>query len=105
MARPLLLIILVVLAAVLVLGNPDRDDFARFYADRATAEVARELGLEGPIGDAIGGATQAFLENALRERVDRRDWLVASVYTVPAAGTDPVWLGIAGFFVPIDRGG
>jgi hypothetical protein len=100
-----LLVVLLVLTAGLAMTNPDRDDFARFYADRASAEVARELGLQGPIGDAIGGAAQGLLETALRDRVHRRDWLVASVYTVPAAGTDPVWLGVAGIFLPIDRGG
>lgn len=104
MLRTVLLAVLLAAIAILAVTNPDRDDFARFYADRASAEVARELGLSGPIGDAIGGAAQGFLESALRERVHRRDWLLASVYTVPAAGTDPVWLGLAGTFLPLDRG-
>lgn len=104
MVRNAIFVAIAVILGVLVLTNPDRDDFARFYADRASVEVARDLGLEGPIGDAIGGATQAFLETALRDRVDRQDYLIASVYTVPAGGVDPVWLGLAGSFVPLQRG-
>lgn len=105
MARTVLLVAVAVVTGLLIVANPEREDFARFYADRTSVEVARELGLSGPIGDAIGGATQSLLETALRERVHRRDWLVASVYTVPAGGVDPVWLGIAGMFLPIERGG
>jgi len=105
MLRTVLLVAVAVVTGLLVVSNPDRDDFARFYADRASVEVARELGLSGPIGDAIGSATQTLLEAALRERVDRSDWIVASLYTVPAGGVDPVWLGIAGMFFPIERGG
>lgn len=87
--------------AVLVLTNPSRDDFARFYADRASAEVARELGVSGTLGDVLGGAAQSLLEAALRDRVDRRSWLLASTFTVPTAEEDPVYLGIAGTFVPL----
>lgn len=104
MVRTVVLTVVAVLVGLLILTNPKVDDFARFYADRASVEVTRELGLSGPIGDAVGGATQAVLENALGERVHRRDWLVASVYTVPAGGVDPVWLGVAGTFVPLERG-
>jgi hypothetical protein len=101
MTRTLLLAALLAAVAVLVLTNPSRDDFARFYADRASAEVARELGVSGALGDVLGGAAQSLLETALRESVDRRSWLLASTFTVPTAEEDPVYLGIAGTFVPM----
>ncbi len=90
--------------AVLVVTNPGRDDFARFYADRASAQVARELGVSGPLGDVLGGAAQSLLEAALRERVAHRDFLLAGTFTVPTAAEDPVYLGIAGTFVRLSEG-
>ena len=74
MTRTLTFAVLLAALAVLVLTNPSRDDFARFYADRASAEVARELGVSGTLGDVIGGAAQSLLETALRDSVDRRSW-------------------------------
>ena len=70
MARTVFLAALLAAIAILAVTNPDRDDFARFYADRASAEVTRELGLSGPIGDAIGGAAQVLARSVKRvERV------------------------------------
>lgn len=92
--------VLVVLAA-LAATNPDRDDFARSYADRASAAVLADLEAEGPLADLLGGAAQTLLESALSDVVHRRELLVASVYTVPTGGRDPVYLGVAGTFVPL----
>ena len=93
-------IVLVVLGA-LAATNPSRDDFARYYADRASAAVVDDLAAEGPWADLLGGAAQSLLESALRDVVHRRELLVASVYTVPTGGRDPVYLGVAGMFVPL----
>lgn len=101
MVRTVALAALLAALAAAVLSNPSRDDFARFYADRASAEVAREVGVSGPLGDLVGGAAQALLEPALRDAVTRREYLVASTYTVPAAEEDPVYLGAFGTFVPL----
>lgn len=101
MMRTLALAVLLAAVAVLVLTNPSRDDFARYYADRASAEVARELGVSGTLGDVLGGAAQTLLETALRETVERQSYLLASTFTVPTAEEDPSYLGIAGTFVPL----
>lgn len=103
MGRTFAVATLLAAVAVLIVTNPDRDDFARFYADRASAEVARELGVEGPLGDVLGGAAQALLEGALRDQVARRNLLLASTYSVPTADEDPVFLGIAGTFVRLSE--
>ena len=92
--------VLVVLGA-LAATNPTRDDFARYYADRASAAVVEDLEAEGPWADLLGGAAQSLLQSALSDVVHRRELLVASVYTVPTGGRDPVYLGVAGMFVPL----
>lgn len=103
MTRALSFAAALAIVALLALTNPDRDDFARFYADRASAGVARELGVSGPLGDVLGGAAQSLLEAAVRDVVDRRDFLLASTYTVPTAEEDPLYLGVAGTFVPLSE--
>ena len=93
------------LVAVLALTNPDKGDFALAYADRLNAELAEGIGLEGPVGEAIGSVTQRALAAAIEEQTIRRDYLVASVFILPAAGEDLRVLGALQRFVRLDGGG
>lgn len=104
MRSTIIAILSILLAAVLVLTNPDEQDFARAYADRLNAELADEIGLRGPVGDIIGGVTQRALESALAEEVRRTDYLVASVFRLPAAREDLRVLGFLGQFVTLSDG-
>jgi hypothetical protein len=88
---------------VLYLSNPDTEAFAAHYADRINAEVARELGFSGPVGQLLGGVSQTFIQDALERQTRRADYLIASVFTVPTAGEDLRALGIAGRFISLKR--
>ena len=101
MSRLVALIVLVLLLAGLVFTNPNVDAFAETVADRAGQELSSELNLEGPLGAAIGGAGRSVIEATVRESAVRRNYLVASTFTLPAAGEDPVYLGILGTFVRV----
>lgn len=105
MRNTIVAVLVILLAAMLVTTNPDREQFARAYADDLNAEVARELGLRGPLGELIGGVTQAALEQAIEQEAQRTNYVVASVYTLPAAGEDVRVLGILGQFFPLSGGG
>jgi methylaspartate ammonia-lyase len=105
MQRTVIAVLIALLAAVLVLTNPDREAFAMAYADRLNEEVADQLGLQGPLGELLGGVTQSALEAAIAQQARRTDYLVASVYTLPAAGEDLRVLGVLGQFVRLGGGG
>ena len=82
MLRIALLITLAALAAVLVLGNPDREDFARFYADRTTADVAQELGKDGLVlMNSLANRSEVVLGQLGDHRGDQR----------PPPGPPPGW--------------
>ncbi|MEX2501024.1 MAG: hypothetical protein WD336_01500 [Trueperaceae bacterium] len=101
MIRTVALLVLAAVLLALAFTNPDRDAFASAFAERAGTEIAAELELTGPLGAALSGAGRAVVEAALRDQVVRRDYLVASTYTLPAGGEDPVYLGIAGTFLQL----
>ncbi len=101
MGRFIALTVLALLLAGLAVTNPNVDAFAERFAERAQQELSTELGLEGPLGAAIGGASRSVVEAAIRETAVRRNYGVASTFTLPAAGEDPVYLGIAGTFVQV----
>ena len=105
MRNTILGVLVVLLAALLVFTNPDPEHFARAYADELNAEVAQELGLDGPLGELLGGVTQAALERAIEREAQRTNYVVASVYTLPAAGEDVRVLGVLGQFVQLSGGG
>lgn len=100
-----LLLLAVALVAALALTNPSEDRFAAVYADRANAELVRELGLSGVVGELLGGFAHGAIETALAERVERRDLGVASLFTLPRPGEDVRALGVLGRIVPLSGGG
>jgi hypothetical protein len=97
------LLLAAALAAVLYLTNPDSDAFARRFAEEVNAEIARELGVEGQLGILLSGATRGLVEEAVRQRTRRDDYLLASIFTLPLPGEDVRALGIAGQFIFFNR--
>ncbi len=90
----------------LYLTNPTTDDFARQYADKANDELAKDLGVEGVggvVGDFIGGISQSVIEEALKSQVNHKNYLLASVFTVPTSGQDVRVLGIAGQYISLNQ--
>ena len=112
----ILLLGLLLVAGVLYVLNPGPEKFREFLtvelAEQAEAR-AREAG-EGVAGGA-GGAAAGFIAERLGRRAgdlasdafEREDYHVASVYTADLNGRSPggAWkfLGIAGWFFPIER--
>ncbi len=90
------LAVLVVVA--LAMSNPDKKAFAAAYADQLNNQV---VSASDPIGRLLGGLTQNAIEAALESQARRKNYLVASVYTVPMAGPDLRVLGILGRFVTL----
>jgi hypothetical protein len=102
--RGLLIGVSIALVIVLLyLSNPDTEAFAARYADDLNAEVARELGITGQVGQLLGGVSQALIQDALERQTRRADYLIASVFTVPTGGEDLRVLGIAGRFISLNR--
>ena len=111
-----LLVGLIVVSAVLFVLNPGPEKFKEFLelelAQQAEAR-ARAAGEE--VGGEVGGAVSGFLADRLGRRAgsiaseafEREDYKLASVYTADLNGRRPggAWkfLGIAGWFVPLER--
>ena len=107
---------LLIVAGVLYVLNPGEEKFRDFLrvelAEQAEAR-AREAGEQ--IGGSLGGAAGGFLAERLGRRAgdvasdlfERENYYVASVYTADLNGRQPggAWkfLGIAGWFIPIER--
>ncbi len=100
-SKPIIFLLTGLLLAALALTNPDEEAFARSYADRLNAELAAELGLQGALGELLGGVTQRALEAALVDQVERRNYVVASIFTLRTASEDLQALGLLGRFVTL----
>ncbi len=96
------LVLFLALVGVLTLSNPTTEDFSQRYADEINRDVAAELGLSGSLGNLLGNATQALIEEALVQETRRNNYVVASVFSVPLSGEDLRVLGIAGQFIPLN---
>lgn len=99
------LLLLVLVAALLAISNPDRDDFAEFAREITAEQIAGQTGALGGVlgrigGDLVGAQAARF--------VDRDNYVVASVYTLDLDGArsqeqDWRFLGVAGQFVELSR--
>ncbi len=103
--RVLALALFIALVGVLTLSNPTTEAFAQRYADEINRDVAQELGLSGSLGNLLGNATQALIEEALAQETRRNNYAVASVFNVPLSGEDLRVLGVAGQFIPLNQPG
>lgn len=101
------LVTLVLIAVLLAITNPPPDSFQRFVEGRAAEMVASEAG-GGKFGQIVGGLTGDAAARTLMRVTDRKNYYVASVYTIDLdgiAGTENEWkfLGIATQFVELQR--
>ena len=112
----ILLLGLILVAGVLYLLNPGPETFKEFLEVEVASQAearAREAGEQ--VGGEVGGAAAGFLADRLGRKAgsiasdafEREDYKVASVYTADLNGRQPggAWkfLGIAGWFVPLER--
>ncbi len=103
--RTLLLLLLV--AVLLAVFNPGREDFQAFVRDQAGEMIRGQVG-GGGLGDALSGLGGSLAASNLN-RVTRRDnYYVFSLYTIDLdgpAGEANEWrfLGIATQFIELHR--
>ena len=107
---------LILVAGVLYVLNPGPEKFKEFL-EMELAEQAQERARAAgeSVGGEMGGAVTGFLAERLGRKAGslasdafgREDYKVASVYTADLNGRRPggAWkfLGIAGWFVPLER--
>lgn len=87
------LLILAVLAGALYVLNPTKDDFVRYYQNRAeTSSKAKTGSVLSGVARLAGGASASLFT--------RQDRLFFSVYSLgPASKPTNQFLGIAKFFI------
>lgn len=104
----LLVCVGLVLLAIL---NPQMKDFEEFAAEHLRAQITphleKRLGTESALGRALAGAGVDLASQYLDRFATRKNYVVASVYTVDLDGPDAnemEWrfLGIGGRFVPLE---
>lgn len=111
-----LLVGLIAVSALLFVLNPGPEKFEEFLQEelaKQAEERARAAGEQ--VGGELGGAVTGFLADRLGRRAgaiasdafDREDYKLASVYTADFNGRQPggayKFLGIAGWFVPLEK--
>ena len=107
---------LLVVAGILYVLNPGEEKFKEFLQMEIAEQAEARARAEGErIGGEFGGAAAGFLAERLGRRAgeiasdtfERENYHLASVYTADLNGRRPggAWkfLGIAGWFVPIER--
>ena len=112
----ILLLGLLLVAGILYLLNPGPEKFKEFLETEVAAQAeARARAAGESVAGQMGGATAGFLADRLGRKAGsiasdafgREDYKVASVYTADLNGRRPggAWkfLGIAGWFVPLER--
>ncbi len=111
-----LLLGLILLAGILYVLNPGPDKFKEFLREELAEQAAERAREAGEVaGGELGGNVAGFIADRLGRRAGdlasdafgREDYYVASVYTADLNGRRPggAWkfLGIAGWFVPLEQ--
>lgn len=96
------LVTLVLGGALLALTNPDRAEFADFVEEQARTRIADETaesGFEAALGELGGRAAGALV----RQYGTRTDYLVASTYRLELGDARWRYLGVGGWFVPLEE--
>ncbi|MBE2185212.1 MAG: DUF4359 domain-containing protein [Rhodothermales bacterium] len=101
---------LILVLVLLAIFNPTPDAFEQMVEKRASEMVAGEAGEVGggKFGALLGNVTGAAAANTLMRVTERKNYYVASVYTIDLdgiAGTANEWkfLGIATQFIELQR--
>jgi len=107
---------LIVVAGILFVLNPGPEKFKEYLQTELAAQAearARQAGER--VGGEVGGAAAGFLAERLGRRAGgaasdffgRENYYVASIYTADLNGRQPggawTFLGIAGWFIPLEK--
>lgn len=84
-------VIVLLLAILLAVTNPNVDDFAEYMSQEISGQVdgAADTPLDGALAAFAGAMSKEFAKAATRS-----NYIVASRYTMEFNGTKLVWLGI-----------
>ena len=102
-----ILLLLILVAVLLAIFNPDMNEFKTFVRDRAELLLQRETG-ESALGRALSGAGAGLVGEYVDRVTERTNYFVFSTYTIDLDGPDEdgeewKFLGIAGQFLELKR--
>ncbi|HYE95898.1 MAG TPA: DUF4359 domain-containing protein [Rubricoccaceae bacterium] len=104
------LFFLLIVLGTLALFNPNEEDFRYYVQERMTDTIsdhARDVG-GGFLGDIVGGVGGTLASALASRTVDRKNFLVFSLYTIDLNGADREggewrFLGVAKQFIPLEQ--
>ena len=100
-----LLVLLMALAGGgLYLTNPDEEAFSVYLAEYVQNELADDAPGETELGRKLRRGIGKIAGAAGSNLAEKKDWRVASLYTLEIAGETHRFLGVAGHFVPVKGG-
>ena len=94
-------------AIVLILLNPDMEDFAAFAREQSALLMQEQVG-GGMLGRVLSGAGADVVGGLVEKATERNSYLIFSTYTLDFDGASQKgnewrFLGIAGTFFELER--
>ena len=92
-------VVIVGLALLLALTNPDTDAYADYFGEELARQAQEEDQLAGALVSLFGGVAESLFANA----TSRANYVLFSVYTTAFDGDELVTLGILGNFIVLSE--
>ncbi|MBK13085.1 MAG: hypothetical protein CL849_06085 [Crocinitomicaceae bacterium] len=95
------ILVIAIASGGLYYTNPGHDAFSAFLAEYVQVELADDTPGESELGQAFRKGLGQIAGVAGGQLAERQNLSLASVYTIKIAGTEHVFVGIAGQFFPV----